>query len=104
MNDHNVESLQKRVQEAALIREMCGTPGFSILKKRFDEKIQKATSRLLDMSTTDEEIKSIRLKLSVWTEITNMLKALLLTGEYASHTLNSDLEVNSLATSEQGDK
>jgi hypothetical protein len=104
MNERNTELLEKRVQEAGLIREMCSTPGFKLIKQKFEEKIQKATSRLLDMSTTDEEIKSIRLKLSVWTEITSMLKSFLLTGEYASHTLNEDLDVNSLANSEQGDK
>lgn len=103
MNEHNLDLLNKHVNDAALIREMCNTEGFKILKQKFEDKVQKATSRLLDMSTTDEEIKKIRLRLAIWTEITSMLKSFMVTGEYASRTLN-DLEVNSLAISEQGDK
>jgi hypothetical protein len=98
----NTNSVERHIQEAALIKEMCGTPGFKLLRNRFEEKVKKATSRLLDMSTSDEEIKQIRLQLSVWTEITKMLKGWMMTGEYASRMLNN-LEVNSLASGEQGD-
>lgn len=82
--------LQDRVQEANLVREMCQTPGFKLLQRKFDERLKKATSKLLDMNTTEEDIKKIRQQMMVWTEITNMLKAFVITGQYSSKVLNEE--------------
>jgi len=94
----------KRVQEAAYIREMAHTQGFMILKSKFEEKIQKATARLLDMSTKDDEINEIRKKIFIWTELTNMMKALIISGDYTAKLLADDFESQSLGfRTEQGD-
>jgi len=75
--------LSRKVDESVLIRQMCETPGFKLLKEKFEEKIKKATIILLDMNTPDEEVVKLRQKIHVWTEVTNMLKSLILTGDYA---------------------
>jgi len=91
MNDDlRLAQLSKKVDDAALIRQMCQTPGFKILKERFEEKIKKATAILLDMNTPDEEVVKMRQKIHVWTEITSMLKSLVITGEYAVKIMHDE--------------
>lgn len=87
--------LARKVDEAAVIRQMCDTPGFKLLREKFEEKIKKATAVLLDMNTPDAEVIKIRQKIHVWTELTSMLKSLMLTGSYAIKVLQDEnLEVN----------
>lgn len=86
------EITNTKVNEAALLREMANTPGFKILKDRFEEKIKKATNRVLDMTTKDEDIADYRRKIFVWTEITGMMKSLIVTGDYTSKLLQDDFE------------
>lgn len=93
--DLRLAQLSHKVDDAALIRQMCQTPGFKILKDRFEEKIKKATAVLLDMGTPDAEVAKMRQKIHVWTEITSMLKSLVITGEYAAKILHDEnLETN----------
>lgn len=93
-DDPRLAQLANKVEEAALIKQMCSQPGFKVLQSKFDEKIKKATAVLLDMSTSDEDVTKIRQKIHVWTEVTNMLKSLVHTGNYAAHFLSEEnLEV-----------
>jgi len=100
--DKTRDLLHKHADEALLIRQMCQHPGFKLLQSKFKEKVQRATSRLTDMSISDDEIKKIRQSVFVWTEIETMLKSLLMKGHYASKMMQ-DLEVNPLASGEQGE-
>lgn len=84
--------LKNHIDEAALIREMANTTGFKILKSRFEEKIKKATDRIINISTPDDEVKKLRQQIGVWTEVTLMLKSIMLTGDYAAKILNQDLD------------
>lgn len=91
MNDDIREvHLNRRAEEANAIRQMCQTPGFKILQEKFEEKIKKATTLLIDLNTPDEKVKEIRQKIHVWTEITNMLKSLIITGDHASKLLREE--------------
>lgn len=86
------EIVNKKINDAALIREMGNSPGFKLLKERFEEKIKKATARVLDMSTKDDEVLEYRRKIFIWTELTNMMKSIMLTGDYSSKLLDEDFE------------
>jgi len=92
-------ALNKNIFEATAIREMCQMPGFKILQARFDEKVRKATARLIDVNTTDDEVREIRKKVQIWTELTAMLKSLLITGEYSARILRDlDPDLDSTTT------
>lgn len=102
MDDSKREhALHKHVNEGQLIRDMCQTPGFKIMQQKFQDKISKATSRILDADTTTEQVIELRQKVQVWTEIEKMLKSLMLTGELSARALN-DLEDLNTAPLNQG--
>jgi len=92
MNDDIKQAhLIQKSEEASLIRQMCDTPGFKLLNNKFEEKIKKATKLIIDMNTPEEKVRDLRQKIHVWTEVTSMLKSLMLTGDYASKIMR-DLE------------
>lgn len=90
--------LIKKSEEAILIKQMCESPGFNILQQRFDEKIKKATNLIIDMNTPEETVKSLRQKIHVWTEVTGMLKSLILTGNYAASILRDENDLDPQTT------
>jgi hypothetical protein len=90
--------LVKKAEEAVLIKQMCESPGFKIIQTRFEEKIKKATNLILDMNTPEETVKSLRQKIHVWTEVTSMLKSLILTGNYASSLLRDENDLDTQTT------
>lgn len=97
-DDIQVARINQKIDEAAALKEMCNTPGFKILQAKFEEKIKKATVLILDMTTPEEKVKDLRQKIHVWTEITSLLKALILTGNYAARLLrDTDLDENTPA-------
>jgi len=91
--------LQENVNEGNLIRAMCQHPGFGLLQKKFDEKVRKATARLLDTNTSEKDVMELRRKIQVWTEVMIMLKSLMLTGQYSLKMLEEerDLDINTPA-------
>jgi len=89
--DNRTIQLNKKAEEAAQIRIMCDTAGFKLLRAKFEEKISKVTNLIVDMNTPDDKVKELRQKIHVWTEITSMLKSLMLTGDYASKIMR-DIE------------
>jgi len=97
--------LVKKSEECIAIKEMCNTPGFKILQETFNDKIKRATNLILDMNTPDAKVMELRQKLLVWTEVTSMLKSLVVTGNYASKLIRelNDLEENTPAISGQGE-
>ena len=86
--EHATFGLRKNINQAAAIRSMCQTEGFKILKTAFEEKIQKATKKILDPDLPDNEAMELRRKVQVWVEIEKMLKQIMLTGELSSRALN----------------
>jgi len=95
MDDSRREhALHQHVNEGQLIRAMCQTPGFVLLQKKFQDKISKATSRLLDVDTSTEQVLELRRKVQIWTEIEKMLKSMMLTGELSAKALNNLDEFN----------
>lgn len=90
--------LIKKAEETILIKQMCDTPGFKILQERFNEKIKKATNLILDMNTPEETVRSLRQKIHVWTEVTSMLKSLILTGNYAASLLRDENDLDTQTT------
>jgi hypothetical protein len=93
MNDEErLAHLNKKASEAALIRQMCETPGFKLLQSRFEEKIKKATNLIIDMNTSEDTVKQLRQKIHVWTELIGMLKSLILTGDCAARIINDSTD------------
>jgi len=88
--DNRQEHLIRKTQEASLVRQMCETPGFTIIRNKFEDKVKKATSLIVDMSTPDDVVKSLRQKVHVWTEITNLLKTLMVTGDCAARIIREE--------------
>jgi hypothetical protein len=92
-DDERLAHLNQKAAEAALVRQMCDTPGFKILRAKFEEKIKKATNLIIDMNTSEESVRELRQKIHVWTELIGMLKSLILTGDCASRLINdSDVQ------------
>lgn len=96
--DQRAAALHQKVAEAAAVREMCKTQGFELLKKSFKEKIERATRRMLDSSTTDEQVMEIRKKIMIWTEIEGELKHLMLTGDFSARTLRQFEDIDASPT------
>lgn len=96
--DQRAAELHRKVAEAAAIRAMCQMPGFELLKKGFKEKIEKATRRMLDSNTTDEQVMEIRKKIMIWTEIESELKHLMLTGDFSARVLRQFEDIDSSTT------
>lgn len=94
--DQQQVELHRKVSEAAAIRAMCQMPGFALLRKGFEERVKKNTTRLLDARTSDEDAAKIRRNILLWTEIENMLKHLMLTGDFSAKMLRQfeDIDAN----------
>lgn len=88
--------LHRKVSEAAAIRAMCQMPGFALLRRGFEEKVKKATLRLIDARTSDEDAVKIRKNILLWTEIEAVLKHLMLTGDLSAKVLRQfeDIDAN----------
>ena len=100
--DKKTFGLRKNINKAAAIRNMCQTPGFTVLKEAFDEKVQKATKQILDPEITDEEVKKLRSKVQLWLEIEKMLKDLMMKGELSKRALDiMDLNTTSPEVSDK---
>lgn len=93
--DKRTFGLRTKINKAAAIRQMCETPGFQILQEEFKGKVEKITSQILDADTSLEEVAVLRQKVQTWTEISKMLKTLMLTGELCKRALEgNDLFTN----------
>lgn len=89
IEDKQTFGLKSKMNKASAIRSMCQTPGFQILKKEFEAKIEKVTIKILDLATSPEEVASLRQKVQVWIEIQKMLKTMMLTGELCKRALDN---------------
>ena len=94
--DKQTFGLEKNINKAAAIRNMCQTPGFQVLREAFEEKVHKATKKILDPAITDEEISSLRRQVSVWVEIEKLLKDLMTKGELSKRALENIQALNQL--------
>jgi len=92
--DRQTFGLETNIQKAAAIRNMCQTPGFKVLQEAFEEKVRKATKKILDPAVTDEEISSLRRQVSVWVEIEKLLKDLMTKGELSKRALENIQALN----------
>jgi len=96
--EQRAAELHKKVSEAAAIRAMAQMPGFQLLKQGFQDKARKATLRLLDANTSDDDALRIRRQIQVWTEIENMLKHIILTGDFSAKMLREFEDVDAGTT------
>jgi len=101
MEERSTSGLHKNVNKAAAIRNMCQTPGFQILKEEFKAKIEKATKKILDADTSDEEVTKLRQDLRIWTDVEKMLKELMLKGELCKRALDQLDNLNQTSPEEK---
>lgn len=95
MKEDKSFSLRKNISKAAAIRNLCHTPGFTILREAFEEKVERATKKILDPEVTDDEVKQLRRKVQIWHELEKLLKELMMKGELSKRALEIiDLETS----------
>ena len=86
--DKSTFGLEKNINKAGAIRNMCQTPGFKVLREALEEKVKKVTKQILDPEVTDEEIKKLRTKVAIWIELEKLLKELMMKGELSKRALD----------------
>lgn len=87
MADKPVQGLQKNVAKAAAIRNMCQSEGYKIVQAEIEKEMKRASERLIDVKTSDEDVFKLRKEAQVWVALQSILKKIMLTGEFSARTL-----------------
>lgn len=89
ITDASKEKLQRKAQDAGVIRSWCQHDGYKLFKARFEDKINKAREMWL---TEDSEKKCRDLKrdAQIWQAVIEELKAAMVEGDNASRILQAN--------------
>lgn len=83
-----LDALRFREDRARIIRDFCNHPGFQILKKKIEDKIEDSKHKWL-AAKTSQEAEALRLQTQPWNEIYTMLITDILQGDAASVVIDN---------------
>lgn len=90
--ERKLAGLEKTANEGELLRDLMRHPGYELLKKRMESKIEMCRKSWLDPKKTQEELMSIRQEAFAYQEVVNFLTVKILQSQMAKEFLAQEVQ------------